>query len=83
MNNFFNSNTWHYRLARTIVQGIFAVFIQYLADILGLFHMKPEIVVIVTPLIMAILSPIMSELSGADSEMIDGSEYKGGDDIEH
>ena len=61
---FFNSNSLGYRLLRTIVQGVIGAVIANLDLLIGSISIneawKPFIVVI----IMAILSPIMSEMGG-------------------
>ena len=66
MNIFLTSNDAKWRLARTIVQGIIAAVVVNLPDILGLFHMAPEVMTVTVPIIMAILSPIMKYLGGED-----------------
>ena len=57
-----NSNTAGARLLRTIIQGLLGVLATYLADIIGLFDVQPEIAGVIAAAVMAILSPIMSKL---------------------
>lgn len=80
MNTFLTSNDAKWRLMRTIVQGVIAVIISYLPDILGLFHMSPAAMSIAVPLIMAILSPIMKYLGGEDDDIYEEDE-KEEDDV--
>ena len=64
------SNETVYRLARTILQGIIGVIIAYLDAIVGAMAIPNEMRPMIVALVMAILSPIMSEL-GATIEMND------------
>lgn len=64
MKDFLQSNDTKWRLARTIVQGLIAVVIANLDLIVGYTAIDPAIRPIVTGLVMAVLSPIMSELGG-------------------
>ena len=64
------SNETVYRLARTILQGIIGVIIAYLDTIVGAMAIPNEMRPMIVALVMAILSPIMSEL-GATIEMND------------
>lgn len=64
MKDFLQSNDTKWRLARTIVQGLIAVVIANLDLIIGYTAIDPAIRPIVTGLVMAVLSPIMSELGG-------------------
>ena len=64
MKDFLQSNDTKWRLARTIVQGLIAVVITNLDLIVGYTTIDPAIRPIVTGLVMAVLSPIMSELGG-------------------
>jgi len=64
MKDFLQSNDTKWRLARTIVQGLIAVVITNLDLIVGYTAIDPAIRPIVTGLVMAVLSPIMSELGG-------------------
>ena len=64
MKDFLQSNDTKWRLARTIVQGLIAVVIANLDLIIGYTAIDPALRPIVTGLVMAVLSPIMSELGG-------------------
>lgn len=67
MKEFLKSNETKYRLLRTIMQGIIGVFTANLDLLLGYTVIPPELRPVVTGLVMAILSPIMSELGGGES----------------
>lgn len=61
MKKFLTSNTTAMKLARTIVQGIIGVLCSY-ADVLVTFLNIPgELRPVIVALVMAILSPAMSE----------------------
>ena len=62
MNTFLTSNETRYRLLRTIIQGIIGVIIANLDLLIGRFSIPPEMKPVIVALVMAILSPIMSEL---------------------
>lgn len=62
MDNFLNSNQTFYRLARTILQGVIGVIIANLDYIVGLAPWDAGTKALIVALVMAILSPIMSEL---------------------
>ena len=64
MKEFLSSNETKYRLARTIVQGIIAVIVANIDLLLGYTAIAPELRPVITGVVMAILSPIMSELGG-------------------
>ena len=69
MNKFFNSDSTGYRLLRTIVQGVIGILAANLDLIIGFIPMIPEeLRPVIVLLVMAILSPLMSELgkSGKD-----------------
>ena len=66
MNEFLTSNETKYRLARTILQGIIGVVIANLDVLVGAFAFAPELKPVIVAVVMAILSPIMSELGGAE-----------------
>lgn len=66
MNTFLTSNDLKYRLARTIVQGLIAVFITSLAVIFA--ALPAEYAALLTAAIMAVLSPVMAVLKGEDPE---------------
>lgn len=86
---FLTSNETRYRLARTILQGVIGVITAYLDAIVGLMPIPNEMRPMIVALVMAILSPLMSELGtaieksdraiqNADCEEV--SEEIGGDD---
>lgn len=62
MNRFLTSNEAKFRLARTILQGIIGVIIANIDLIMGQVVLDPAQRAIVVPIVMAILSPIMSAL---------------------
>jgi len=62
MNVFLRSNTTEYRLARTILQGVIGVIIGNIDLLLGYTCIPAELRPVITGLVMAVLSPIMSEL---------------------
>ena len=86
---FLTSNETKYRLARTILQGIIGTIMAYIDAIVGTMAIPNELRPMIVALVMAVLSPIMSELGAAiekndarvqcaNSEAI--SERSGGDD---
>ncbi|MBR1910377.1 MAG: hypothetical protein IJ821_07310 [Lachnospiraceae bacterium] len=62
MNILWRSNSTKYRLIRTILQGIISVVIINLDLLLGYLIIPNELRPVLTALVMAILSPMMSEL---------------------
>ena len=62
---FLTSNETKYRLARTILQGIIGVLIANLDLLVSQFHLSADMKALVVALVMAILSPLMSELGAA------------------
>lgn len=66
MKTFLNSNETIYRLARTILQGIIGVLIANVDLLVGSFAIPVAYKPMIVALVMAVLSPIMSEL-GQDS----------------
>ena len=67
-NDFLHSNDTKWRLARTIVQEILAVIVANLDAIIGTFTIPIEFKQAIVCLMVAILSPIMSELGKANEE---------------
>lgn len=61
-NTFLKSNETKYRLLRTIVQGILAVLIANVDLLVSSLTIPPEYKAMFVALVMAVLSPIMSEL---------------------
>ena len=62
MKTFLTSNKTKYRLGRTILQGIIGVLIANVDLIVSYLNIPPEMKPFIVALVMAILSPIMSEL---------------------
>ena len=67
MQKFLNSNETKYRLFRTILQGIVGVLIANVDVLVGGLTIPPQYTTMIVALVMAVLSPIMSEL-GAKNE---------------
>lgn len=64
MSEFLKSNDTKYRLARTIVQGVIGVLIANVDLLIGMFQIPMELKPVIVAIVMAVLSPIMSELGG-------------------
>lgn len=64
MQKFLSSNDTRYRLARTIAQGIIGVLIANVDLLVEGMTIPPEYKAMIVALVMAVLSPIMSELGG-------------------
>lgn len=62
MGEFLRSNEWQWRLARTVVQGIIGVVIANIDLIVGWCVLVPSVRALVMALVMAVLSPVMTEL---------------------
>lgn len=62
MKKFLQSNETKYRLLRTILQGIIGVLIANADLLVSAWSFTPEVKAFIVALVMAILSPIMSEL---------------------
>ena len=71
MTKFLKSNETKYRLLRTIAQGIIGVLIANVDILVASLVIPPEYKPMIVALVMAILSPLMSEL-GKDGDP-DGS----------
>lgn len=65
MKKFLQSNKTIYRLLRTIFQGIIGVIIANADFLISGLNFSPEAKAFIVALVMAILSPIMSELGAA------------------
>lgn len=78
MKTFLGSNETIYRLARTILQGIIGVLIANVDVLVGSFAIPVAYKPMIVALVMAILSPIMSELGqdGGDPVIFDDDEYE-------
>lgn len=66
MMNWLKDNSTKARLERTILQGIIGVLIANLDLLVGFFAIPMEMKPVIVALVMAILSPIMSELGKAE-----------------
>ena len=62
MNKFLKSNDTKYRLLRTIAQGIIGVLIANVDVLIGNLIIPADYKPMIVALVMAVLSPIMSEL---------------------
>lgn len=62
MNNWLNDNSTKGKLIRTIVQGVIGVLIANLDLLIGMIQIDPQLKPMIVALVMAVLSPIMSEL---------------------
>ena len=60
-NTFLKSNETKYRLLRTIAQGVIGVLVAYIDVIIGVLAIPNELRPMIVALIMAVLSPLMSE----------------------
>lgn len=68
MNTFLTSEKTVYRLLRTICQGVIGVLVANLDLIIGFIPMIPEeLRPVIVLIVMAILSPLMSELGKSGS----------------
>lgn len=68
MDKFLKSNETKYRLLRTIAQGIVGVIIANVDLMVSGLTIPPEYKPMIVALVMAVLSPIMSELGKNDEE---------------
>lgn len=68
MKKFLQSNETKYRLLRTILQGIIGVLIANADLIVSAWSFTPEVKAFIVALVMAILSPIMSELGNTEAD---------------
>lgn len=68
MDKFLNSNEWQWRLLRTIVQGVLGVLVANIDQILGYVVLDGSTRTLVVALVMAVLTPIMSELGKYDED---------------
>lgn len=73
IDKFLTDNSTSMRLARTILQGVIAALIVFVPSAIGYINLTPEVASVVTAVIMAILSPIMSLLK--KSETITDEEF--------
>ena len=75
MKTFLTSNKTAYRLGRTILQGIVGVLIANVDLIVSSWSFSPELKPFIAALVMAILSPIMSELGASAEAKETAAEY--------
>lgn len=68
MKTFLTSNSWEYRLLRTVVQGIIGVLIANLDALIAPLTISDSFKPIIVALCMAILSPIMAEIGRASEK---------------
>ena len=68
MNEFLTSNDTKWRLIRTIVQGVIGVFVANIDQILGYVVLDTATRALLVAFVMAVLSPIMSELGKATKD---------------
>lgn len=68
MSKFLTSNETRYRLLRTIAQGVIGVLIANVDLLVSGLTIPPEYKAMIVAMVMAILSPIMSELGKTDEE---------------
>ena len=68
MNTFLKSNETKYRLLRTIAQGVIGVIVAYIDVIVGVMAIPNELRPMIVALVMAVLSPLMSELGKSKEE---------------
>ena len=66
MGKFLKSNSWQYRLLRTILQGVIGVTIANADLIVGYCVLDPSQRALAVAFVMAVLSPIMAMLGGED-----------------
>lgn len=78
MKKFLQSNETKFRLFRTIIQGIIGVVIANADFLISGLNFTPEAKAFIVALVMAILSPIMSELGNTETEEI--AEYENEND---
>lgn len=62
MKKFLQENTTAYRLLRTILQGIIGVLVANADLFVSYIQIDPAMKPVIVALVMAVLSPIMSEL---------------------
>ena len=83
MQKFLSSNDTRFRLARTILQGVVGVLIANIDLLVSAWNFAPQTKAFIVALVMAVLSPIMSELGVAtDVDEDDESIYEECEDEE-
>lgn len=73
LDHFLNCNDVACRLARTIVQGVLAVLVANLDTLMGYVGLDATTKTLLVALVMAVLTPIMSEI-GKHVESAGGAE---------
>ena len=68
LDKFLHDNSTSMRLFRTIVQGILSVLVANIDLITGMFFIDASMKPVLVAIIMAILTPIMSELGKYTTE---------------
>lgn len=68
MNKFLTDNTPAMRTLRTIVQGLIAVLISCLPQLVAGIPLDPALQAAIVAAIMAVLAPIMALIAGRDPE---------------
>lgn len=68
---FLTSNSWEYRLLRTVIQGIIGVLIANLDGLIASLTIADNLKPIIVALCMAVLSPIMAEIGRASEGKVD------------
>lgn len=68
MKTFLTSNSWEYRLLRTVVQGIIGVLLANIDGLIASLTIADNIKPIIVALCMAVLSPIMAEIGRAQEK---------------
>ena len=76
MQKFLNSNDTRYRLGRTILQGVIGVLIANIDFLVSAWSFSPQTKAFIVALVMAVLSPIMSELGIATDSDDDEDIYE-------
>lgn len=65
MNPFLTSNEWQWRLLRTIAQGVLGVVVANVDLLMGVAVLDPTWRALCVAMVMAVLSPVMTELGKA------------------
>ena len=78
MKKFLSSNSWEWRLCRTVVQGIIGFLLANVDLLFANLTLDANTKAIIVGIVMAILSPIMAELGKHNTEETAGN----GDDTD-
>ena len=68
MNEFLTSNSWQWRLLRTIAQGVLGVVVANVDLLVGVAVLDPVWRAVAVVLVMAVLSPVMAEIGAAGGD---------------